>query len=620
MRRFGKKGSLYLPETELIYSPPEGLEEEWNMLVHDRYYTEIGHIGSMNTAKTNALINFFNVVAMDYPGAKIMVGRGEGTALRKTTFEALLDLFAAQGVEWEDKQQLIIRWPEVNGKVSRAFGYGLNTNGDLRDKLKSTEFAAAGLDEGNELKPSLAANLTEADKMSIILLRCRQKVYHRETYFERAERMIYQGVLSGFDEAVDYFELHDEEALHSREKFRNTFRSVANDENDWYWTYMVNRYGDKPHPPDNLNWYKTMYPDVESTYKGFKRWVRENVGATEIHVPKEFDPKFRQGHLVYLPKEKRYDQVELVNADNTILKLKGGATIPTQACSLVIERYCIYSFTDDNKSRNREADDLVYLGTEKMVKQYTQGLIDTERGKLFPEFGSLHQLERIEDFSFADNQNWRCVIQMDYNIVPVCVTFKLVNAFGEQIIFREYEGQTPEHTSTHAFSVAKILLNSLGWDISDSRVIIIADPAMWAKHRDRNNPRQQVKSTIQEFREAWGGKKIFKANNARTEGLNKLKDDLAIKARIKGGRMINRPNLWVTKDCSVLIHGSEHNMGLATMTWETWRREKLDHMITTVRYGQQTPQANSFYTDTSFLDQDKAFSKQVVKRSLSYGG
>lgn len=515
-------------------------------------FTEVCFLGTMNTAKSDALCTDINRSAIEYPGATLFLCRGMLTDLIKTTLDKLLTKY--QGLEFHhDKKLSIVYWPEQYGKVSKLVCFGVNT-GDYVTKLKSFEPFRIYIDEANEVGEK---------KLDFMVIRARQKVYHRHSYQRRIQEDIIAGLYRTEDEGLQHYGVSPQE-LHVHQRGKPYVKYVANDEgNDWVWQRVVNPYGDKPHPPQTL------------TPEEFEKWAHENVGITEIRIPPAERPRFRVGSLIERP-DGVTDEVDEVLSTNgeQVLKTRLGQTLPAYGCTLVLERLAIYGFALENHSASEDNIENFYFVSQDTRKQYLYGLTDVQTGLMHPNFS-------LDTHVVPHKQippEWNVEVYLDYNIDAATATFWAWNPEGDAIIFNDYEGI--ENT---AYGNGFAILNLLG-DHPRARVRFYGDPSMW--QRSQVDPSRTVAKDYQSA----GLRPLSQANNERGEGMEKLKEMLDVRVRMP--YFVRRPLLYVMENCELTINGSDRSKGLANMTWELWKKKQQDHLHDTVRYGAATHRAN----------------------------
>ena len=483
------------------FTLPRGLEDKYLTFLTDERYTEMAWLGGFGTAKSDALITSIIKTGFDYPGCTMVLARDELVNLKRTT---LVDLLSKAGhlIAHHNKTESVITWPAVQGhdgvsRQSNLYCFGLMT-GDYVQKLKSLQPFRIFIDEGDKILEEM---------FDMCVLRLRQKVYHRES-----------GKLG-----------------------KNQVKIVANDEgNNWLWRRFVN----KPHPGLEMN----------------IQWVKRNVGIREeLYNPQLPNEDLFEGDLVTRD-GKRY----LVTGftDDGEVKLSGGkSAVNIKEVSVVLQRLCLYAFTHENKSLNRQNIMNARGVSSALREKYILGKVDTQNGLLFPEFDPQVHVIPEQAMPFE----WRVIVGIDHGFDhPTAAVFIAMGRGGELIVFDEYavRNLSPQE---HAYAIQAEKLSGF------ENVQFYADTQMW--NVDPRNP-----GTIADDYINAGLRPFNRANKNRDLSIARIKDYLTLKSE-SIYQPEAKPRLFVTSNCAGVIK-TLHNM-----TWEEFRSKRNDDLLDALRYG-----------------------------------
>jgi hypothetical protein len=481
------------------FTLPKGLEDKYLTFLNDERYTEMAWLGGFGTAKSDCLITSIIKTGFDYPGCIMVLARDELVNLKRTT---LVDLLAKAGhlIAHHNRTESVITWPGVQGhdglvRQSQLYCFGLMT-GDYVQKLKSLQPFRIFIDEGDKILEEM---------FDMCVLRLRQKVFHRET-----------GKMG-----------------------KNQVKIVANDEgNNWLWRRFVN----KPHP------------GLEMT----PEWVKRNVGIREeLYSPNLINEDLFVGDLVGRD-EKRY-LVTGFTKDGLVELSGGGKPVPVDELDVILQRFCLYAFTHENKSLNRQNIMNARGVSGALREKYILGKVDTQTGLLFPEFDpQIHVLsEQVVPFE------WRVVVGIDHGFDhPTAAVFVAVGRGGELIVFDEYavRNLSPQE---HAYSIKDKLS---GYE----NVQFFADTQMW--NVDPRNP-----GTIADDYVNAGLRPFNRANKNRELSIARIKDYLTPKSE-SIYQPAPKPRLFVTSNCSGVIK-TLHNL-----SWDDFKGKRNDDLLDALRY------------------------------------
>jgi len=480
------------------FTLPSGLEDKYLTFLNDERYTEMAWLGGFGTAKSDSLITSIIKTGFDYPGCTMVLARDELVNLKRTT---LVDLLNKGGhlIAHHNKTESVITWPAVpdhNGVPRQSQLFCFGLmTGDYVQKLKSLQPFRIFIDEGDKILEEM---------FDMCVLRLRQKVYHRET-----------GKLG-----------------------KNQVKIVANDEgNNWLWRRFVG----KPHPG------LEMTPD----------WVKRNVGLREeLYSPQlpgedlfENDLVLRDGkrHLITKLHE---NAVELTGLSHPV---------DFKDLQVVIQRLCIYAFTHENKSLNRQNLANARSVSGALREKYILGKVDTQTGLLFPEFDPQTHVIPEQMIPYT----WRVVVGMDHGFDhPTAAVFLALGPGGELFLFDEYA----ERNLSPQENAYGIMEKIGGFE----QVRFVADTQMW--NVDPRNP-----GTIADDYMDAGLRPLERANKNRDLSIARLKDYL----RPKSASIYQpdpKPRLFVTANCPMLIKTLHY------MTWEDFRAKKNDDTLDALRY------------------------------------
>lgn len=481
------------------FTLPRGLESKYLTFLNDERFTEMAWLGGFGTSKSDCLITSIIKTGFDYPGSTMVLARDELVNLKRTT---LVDLLLKGGhlMAHHNRTESVITWPGVTGhdgvsRQSQLYCFGLMT-GDYVQKLKSLQPFRIFIDEGDKILEEM---------FDMCVLRLRQKVFHRET-----------GKMG-----------------------KNQVKIVANDEgNNWLWRRFVN----KPHPG------LEMSPE----------WVVRNVGIREeLYSPRVIGEDLFVSDLVSRD-AKRY-LVKSFTEDGLVNLSGDGKPVDLKDLTVILQRLCVYAFTYENKSLNRQNLMNARGVSGALREKYILGKVDTQTGLLFPEFNS--QVHVIATQTIP--HDWRVVVGLDHGFDhPTAAVFLALGRGGELIVFDEY-------------AVRNLSPQEHAWAIKDKlsgyeNVQIFADTQMW--NVDPRNP-----GTIADDYIDAGLRPFNRANKNRDVSIARIKDYLALKSE-SIFQPDAKPRLFVTSNCSGVIK-SLHNL-----SWEDFNGKRNDDLLDALRY------------------------------------
>lgn len=486
---------------DTVFTIPRGLERKYLTFLNDERYTEMAWLGGFGTAKSDCLVTSILKTGFDYPGCTMVLARDELVNLKRTT---LVDLLGKGGhlIAHHNKTESVISWPAVKDskgveRVSQLFCFGLMT-GDYVQKLKSLQPFRIFIDEGDKILEEM---------FDMCVLRLRQKVYHRET-----------GVLG-----------------------KNQVKIVANDEgNNWLWRRFVG----KPHP--GLG----MTPE----------WVTRNVGLREEpYKPTMPHEDLFEGDLV-----KWRDTRHLVEGfpDGKTVKLSGvdEPIEDVKELTVVLQRLCIYAFTHENRSLNRQNLANARGVSGALREKYILGKVDTQSGLLFPEFDPTTHVLEEQTIPFS----WKVVVGIDHGFDhPTAAVFIAVAPDGSLLVFEEYAARnlSPQEN-------AYGMLDLIG---GYEKVRWHGDTQMW--NVDPRSP-----GTIADDYINAGIKPLERANKNRDLSIARIKDYLTPKAASLY-QPDPKPRLFVMSNNPKVIKTLHY------LTWDDFRGKRNDDILDALRYG-----------------------------------
>ena len=477
---------------------PRGIEGQYLDFLRNEDYSEIAWIGGFQAGKTDGLVTSIIDTAFQYPGCRMALCRDELTNLKRTTLVDLLEKMP-ELIEDHNKTESIITFPAVPDhegvpRQSVLYCFGLMT-GDYVQKLKSLQPFRIFLDEADKLLE---------EQIDICVLRCRQKVYHRETGKEG----------------------------------KNQVKSVANDEGaNWYWR----RYVGKEHPGQD------MTPE----------WRDKNVGIREsFFTPDAADDIYEDDIIVaggkrYLVTHVEDDRVHVKGSDKTF---------HWNRCRVVMQKYCLYTFTKENKSASQQSLKASRGVSKALRDKYILGKVDIKSGLVFPEFDPNVNIIPEQEIP----GDWRVVAGIDhgYDHPTACVWLAL-DSRGDLIAFEEYmvSGRSSMENG-----------EEISWLTGDRRkIIFFGDTQMW-----NVDPRHPGQTIANDYMRA-GVKPLRKANKVREISVERIKDWLRPEQTLY--RPDPTPRLRIMENCTNLIRQ------MSSIKWEDFNAGRNDDMIDALRYG-----------------------------------
>lgn len=493
---------------------PCGESQVWDLTVEDRHeFIAEGVVVHNSTA----LVDWLITSGIEYPGANLVLTRAKLSDLRRTTLTKFLSRAGTVLVDDYNKNEAVIHFPEINGKVSKLYMFGLDRT-DLDEVLKSFEPFRAAVEEANEV-PSRALDL--------LLGRLRQKVEHRYRTWEWYAREM--ASLWGVSEERARVMLGvPKERLQEPHLGANQLKYVFNPEgNDAIWRRCVG----VPYPP----------PDQFS-----REWVRENVGVREFVIPPEEvgSYSFQAGNLVELPGGVRAFAAGEGDDESgqRVVELADGSFVPKSQVSFVGQRAAIFVFTDENWSRNVKSDEnFLYMQDPAIREQYFEGRIDVRKGLLFPGFDRITHVAPPPKAGLP--AGLRVHVGLDQGMRHPTVALLAVETrkpAGGLYVFKEYVA-SGRPASENAY-----LIRGLVPPDAES-VQYWADPSMWVV--DATSGR----SVADDYFTA--GVPLMRAENAVERTVDGVRDYLRPEIDWLTGD--ERPRLFISSDCEQLIHAIE---------------------------------------------------------------
>ena len=481
------------------FTLPRGLEDKYLTFLNDERYTEMCWIGGFGTAKSDCLVTSIIKTGFDYPGCTMVLARDELVNLKRTT---LVDLLAKGGhlMAHHNKTESVITWPAVTGhdgvaRQSQLFCFGLMT-GDYVQKLKSLQPFRIFIDEADKILEEM---------FDMCVLRLRQKAYHRET-----------GKLG-----------------------RNQVKAVANDEgNNWLWRRFVG----KAHPGFGMT----------------AAWAARNVGLREEpYQPRlAYEDIFEDDLVVYAG---RRHLVRAFDGDLHAYLTGMMESVPIKDVQVILQRLCLYAFTHENLSLNRQNLQNARGVSAALRDKYILGKVDTQTGLLVPEFNSTVNVIPRQTLPFA----WKLVVGIDHGYDhPTAAVMVGVGPSGELIVADEYEARNLSPSENAIGIIDKLA----GYE----NVRFYGDSQMW--NVDPRSP-----GTIADDYIAAGVRPLERANKNRDLSIGRIKDFVAPKP---GSLYVPeaKPRLFVMDHCAHVIRTLQY------MTWEDFRAKRKDDTLDALRY------------------------------------
>lgn len=504
-------------------------------------FKEMAFIGTWNTGKSTALVDWLIISGLDYPGANLVLTRAKLSDLRRTTLTKYLSRAGTVLVDDYNKNEAVISFPEINGKVSKLYLFGLDRS-DLEEVLKSFEPFRAAVEEANEV-PNKA--------LDMLLGRCRQKVEHR--YRTNRELVRMRAELWGVPEvrAQAMLKIPDEK-LDEPCLGPNQLKYVFNPEgNDHTWKRSVG----VPYPkPDEMS----------------PEWVRKHVGINEfILTPKELGSyEWQAGNLAQLPGGERAwvaGEKPLPDGGRGV-ELADGRVVERNTLSFVGQRAAIFAFTGENWSRNIQSDEnFLYMLDPSIKEQYFEGKIDTRKGLVLPQF---HRPTHVAPPLKQTPEGFqRVLVSVDQGFRhPTVALFavELKKPRGGLFILKEYMS-VGRSASENAFIIRGMV------PVWASDVQYWADPSMWRVEAT------SVRSVADDYMSA--GVPLIQADNNIARTVDQVRDYLTPEIDwVTGNRW---PRLFISEECEKLIEAIETT---TAAHMETSRENWIVDFIDSLRY------------------------------------
>lgn len=480
-------------------------------------FKEMAFIGTWNTGKSTALVDWLIISGLDYPGANLVLTRAKLSDLRRTTLTKYLSRAGSVLVDDYNKNEAVISFPEINGLVSKLYLFGLDRS-DLEEVLKSFEPFRAAVEEANEV-PNKA--------LDMLLGRCRQKVEHR--YKTNREFVTMRAKLWGVSlrRAQEMLRIPDEK-MDDKHLGPNQLKYVFNPEgNDHTWKRSVG----KPYPrPEEMS----------------QEWVQANVGINEfILTPKNLGSyEWQAGNLAQLPDKSRVwvaGERPLPDGSRGV-ELADKRVVPKGDLSFVGQRAAIFAFTGENWSRNVQSDEnFLYMLDPSIKEQYFEGRIDVNKGLIFPQF---HRPTHVSPpLKRAPVGFQRVLVGLDQGFrhpTVALIAVELKKPKGGLFVLKEYMS-TGRSASENAYIIRGLIPP---WA---SDVQYWADPSMW-----RVDP-TSVRSVADDYLTA--GVPLLRADNSIDRTVDAVRDMLRPEIDWTSGN--SWPRLFISEECEKLIEAIE---------------------------------------------------------------
>lgn len=504
-------GSKRIEHTLTLPAGP--IAAKYKDFIQNEDFLEMAFVGTFNTSKSTALVDWLILSGLEYPGANLVLTRAKLSDLRRTTLTKYLSRAGKVLVEDYNKNEAIIEFPEINGQKSRLYMFGLDRH-DLKEVLKSFEPFRAAIEESNEV-PNEAFDL--------LLGRLRQKVPHanRTNRWLVADRAAKWGVpFARAQEILGFSDAKLDELHLGPVQLKHVFNPEGNDHT---WKRAVG----------------VPYPSHEEIGP---EWVKKNVGIREFALPAEQIGQYRflAGDLVELPSgaraftagQKGENQVELVD----------GTLVPRAQCTFIGQRATIFAFTQDNWSRNVESDrNFLYMHDPTIREQYYEGKIDTKKGLVFPQFDrTTHVVPRPRS---ELPSTLRGVVSVDHGTRhPTAALFavEVPKPQGAILILKEYL-QAGRSAADNAYQLKSMIPGHL------EHLTYWADPSMWKLEPT------SMSSVADEYLQA--GIPLYRADNNLEYTINAGQEMLRVQDDWRTGDA--SPRLFVSDECKSLIEALE---------------------------------------------------------------
>lgn len=467
-----------------------------------------------NTTKSTALVDWLILSGIEYPGANLVLTRAKLSDLRRTTLTKYLSRAGKVLVDDYNKNEAVIEFPEINGKQSRLYMFGLDRT-DLDEVLKSFEPFRAAVEEANEV-PSRALDL--------LLGRLRQQVEHRSNSWEVYIEEMASLWGCSFERARQVLRI-DQDRLHMPHYGRNQLKYVFNPEgNDHIWKRCVGI----PYPSK-----EEMGPE----------WVKKNVGIREFVIPPSQIGSyvFQPGNLVGLPDGTRAFVARETGVPPTV-EFVDGRTVPKADCSFIGQRAAIFAFTGENWSRNVSSDEnFLYMQDPAIREQYFEAKIDTRRGLVLPQFDRrIHVAPPPKGPLPAGTRVLVGVDQGFRHPTVALVAAETRKPAGGLYIFKEYVA-AGRSAAENAYLIKGLVPPEA------AEVSYWADPSMW-----KTDP-TSLKSVANEYFEA--GVPLMRADNNIEWTVSSIRELLDPQVDWSTGDAMAR--LFISEECEQLIYAIE---------------------------------------------------------------
>lgn len=534
--------------------------------IENEDFKEMAFIGTWNTGKSTALVDWLLMSGIDYPGANLVLTRAKLSDLRRTTLTKFLSRAGNVLVDDYNKNEAVISFPEINGKVSRVYLFGLDRS-DLEEVLKSFEPFRAAVEEANEV-PNKA--------LDMLLGRCRQKVEHR--YKTNRELVAMRAQLWGVPEkrAQQMLRLRDEQ-MDMPLLGPNQLKYVFNPEgNDHTWKRSVG----KPYPkPEEMS----------------QEWVRKNVGINEFVLsPKELGSyEWQAGNLAQLPDGTRVwvaGEKPLASGEPGV-ELADGTVVAKNTLSFVGQRAAIFAFTGENWSRNVRSDEnFLYMLDPSIKEQYFEGKVDVNKGLVLPHFHRpTHTAPPLKN---KPEGFQRILVGLDQGFrhpTVALLAVELKKPRGGLFILKEY--MAVGRSATENAYIIRGLIPEWATDVQ-----YWADPSMW-----RVDP-TSVRSVADDYMSA--GVPLMRADNNIDRTVDAVRDMLRPEIDYTTGN--SWPRLFISEECEKLMEAIET---CTNQHMETSRENWIVDFIDALRYLVSGAQRLAFMDDDATSTSDRPVSR-----------
>ena len=522
-----KNLNLDLPEGPIAYKYQD-FRDNWDF-VGNLFVSP--YAGAKSTAMVDAIVKS----GTEYPGANLLLAGHTLSDLKKSTIPKL-EQRVGSIFDTSNANEAIYRFPEVPHPLTglptrstlRCLGVDRN---NIEDVMKSTEWFRVFIEEANTV-PSNAHDVT--------LARARQFCFHR--FLTVHQLMAESAALWGVspEEAYEIMRVAEGHPVHQ-------FKLEPDDA-------MPGRNGVKcvmnPHGNDHV-WMR--YTGLQFPDNGVTRaWAKDHLGVRNYYFSKndrdEVQVPLIVGNYV-TDKEGEYAYVREVNGET--ITLIDGTQKKDEELDLVMQLYTIYGFPDENKSRNYANHQNALLMQDRSLRRKAfAGVVDNRIGLVFPNFIPRPVSEGGHIMTYPEKGLPHGLmgiggVDQGGGHATAAVMGLLTRETRAVIIFHEYV-KSAVSASTTAYELASSVPGGM-------HIRWAGDPAMWAKHYDRNatdNHARHYEDALHNFQP---GRKGDEAFDACVEMLE-YKDSFQMGKR--------QARLYVFDNCPMTIEA------MTTLTWE----------------------------------------------------